>query len=103
MVESEAWGKLIQEKNQKQKISLHCPFKINLLEMEFRRAYKCEKSFKLSVLVNVSFLQPKQVFPSISCCFLSMKCFIFIITSEKIMPKNIVFHDFYQWPISKIF
>ncbi len=26
MVESEAWGKLIQEKNQKQKISWHCPF-----------------------------------------------------------------------------
>ncbi len=27
MVQSEAWGKLIQEKNQKQKISWHCPFK----------------------------------------------------------------------------
>ncbi len=27
MVKSEAWGKLIQEKNQKQKISWHCPFK----------------------------------------------------------------------------
>jgi hypothetical protein len=27
MVYSEAWGKLIQEKNQKQKISWHYPFK----------------------------------------------------------------------------
>ncbi len=27
MVQSEAWGKLVQEKNQKQKISWHCPFK----------------------------------------------------------------------------
>ncbi len=30
---SEAWGKLIHEKNQKQKISWHCPFKNN--------SYKC--------------------------------------------------------------
>ncbi len=27
MVYSGAWGKLIHEKNQKQKISWHCPFK----------------------------------------------------------------------------
>jgi hypothetical protein len=29
MVYSGAWGKLIHEKNQKSKISLHCPFKAN--------------------------------------------------------------------------
>ncbi len=28
MVYSGAWGKLIQEKNQKQKISWHCPFNL---------------------------------------------------------------------------
>jgi hypothetical protein len=27
MVYSDAWGKLIHEKNQKSKISWHCPFK----------------------------------------------------------------------------
>ncbi len=31
MVFSDAWGKLIHEKNQKLKISWHCPFNINLL------------------------------------------------------------------------
>ncbi len=30
MVYSGAWGKLIHEKNQKQKISWHCPFKLIL-------------------------------------------------------------------------
>jgi hypothetical protein len=30
MVYSGAWGKLIHEKNQKSKISLHCPFKLAL-------------------------------------------------------------------------
>jgi hypothetical protein len=29
MVYSEAWGKLIHEKNLKSKISWHCPFKFN--------------------------------------------------------------------------
>ncbi len=30
MVYSGAWGKLIHEKNQKQKISWHCPFKLGI-------------------------------------------------------------------------
>ena len=32
MVYSDAWGKLIHEKNQKSKISWHCPFKYYILE-----------------------------------------------------------------------
>ncbi len=32
MLFSGAWGKVINEKNLKQKISWHCPFKVNLKE-----------------------------------------------------------------------
>jgi hypothetical protein len=31
MLLSEAWGKMIHEKNQKQNISSHCPFKRDIL------------------------------------------------------------------------
>ncbi len=33
MVYSGAWGKLIREKNQKSKISWHCPFKRKILNL----------------------------------------------------------------------
>ncbi len=41
MVYSGAWGKLIHEKNQKQKISWHCPFQVwNDSLQTFKNSYK---------------------------------------------------------------
>ncbi len=51
---SGARGKLIHEKNQKQKISWHCPS--NLLIMLFSNGKVCQSSFSSSLLSNASFL-----------------------------------------------
>ncbi len=59
MVYSGAWGKLIHEKNEKQKISWHCPFKrmlSSLLSMHVMISGACSACFKWS-LKNVCIMQ----------------------------------------------
>ncbi len=48
IVWSEAWGKLIQEKNQKQKISWHCPFKLRKKGF----LYRCDEIYFYTGLVT---------------------------------------------------
>ncbi len=54
MVYSDAWGKLIHEKNQKSKISWHCPFKFLLL-------YYHSKFSSFSEIRNVVILGGKTI------------------------------------------
>ena len=46
-----AWGKVIHEKNQKQKISRHCPFKYSLVTFVLRKQLSSTASFLLIFLL----------------------------------------------------
>ncbi len=55
--DSGAWGKLIREKNQKSKISWHCPFKTSIISIK-AEAVKLLKTFvKRYSVWSVHFLQ----------------------------------------------
>ncbi len=63
LVYSGAWGKLINEKNQKSKISWHCPFKESLKKVRVSNIYVCEKlrdfclnNPKYEIVIMIDFL-----------------------------------------------
>ncbi len=67
MVFSGAWGKLIHEKNQKSKISWHCPFK-QTSTLDKNQVLKCMlkmgKTLKVKILLSLSYRKYQRSLPA---------------------------------------
>ncbi len=104
MVYSRAWGKLIHEKNQKQKISWHCH--------HLFPTHLSSYSNLVSLLIapfHFSALHRSLIFVQSSSCCLTSKCFLSIaikLTPISLLPNHLApFHVFlwltcsWPWPV----